>query len=145
MITAGACGGGSPVPDGIAPQPIPEQAVEMFMAAVKARSFATMGELWGTASDGPVNRTMDADERSKRLAVIQAYLVHETYEILPPDVTQSTTDRSVHFRVRLTRRGCTPTVPFTLARHRQGWLITNIDLGAAGTPTRQCVPDAGGR
>jgi hypothetical protein len=82
---------------------------------------------------------MDGQELRQRLTVIQVYLDHESYEIVPPGLTAPGTDKAREFSVRITRKGCRPTIPFTLVQYREGWLVSEIDLAAAGNPARSCV------
>jgi hypothetical protein len=116
----------------------PEAAVRSFLTAVHENSLVAMGRLWGSAEHGPAAGFMDREELEQRLTVIQRYLVHERFEVLPPDANSLQPDGQREVRVRLTRMGCTPVVPFKLSRWRSGWLITSIDLGAAGNPARPC-------
>ena len=133
LLVVSACGGSPP---GLAPAS-PEAAVRTFMNAVKAGSLSGMGEMWGS-SNGPAAGRMPAQELEQRLVVIRTYLAHETFEMLPPSGGSiPTADRRV-VEVRLTRKGCTPVVPFTLVRYGQGWLVSEIDLAAAGNPERSC-------
>lgn len=133
LITA--CGGGYP-----APSPVePENTVRAFLNAVKGNSLRAMGDLWGT-SGGPASRSMGAQELEQRLTVMRIYLEHERYEIVPATDALRTRGKEV-VRVRLTRKGCTPVVPFTLVRYRGGWLISEVDLAAAGNPQRVCTSD----
>ncbi len=131
------CGGGS---QAFAPSS-PEAAVEGFLSAVKANSLVAMGELWGTSS-GPMAGRMDRDELEKRLTVIRVYLAHDQYEIVPAGARASAAApagaRAVH--ARLTRGACRPVVPFTVVPFRQGWLVSDVDLNAAGNPARPCGP-----
>lgn len=124
----------------------PEVTVRSFMHAVSANSVIGMGQLWGTAK-GPALGSMDRAILEQRLTVIRIYLEHEDFEIVPGDpvsgVDMAAGERAVF--VRLNRRGCTPTVPFTLVPHAGGWLIRNIDLAAAGNPSRSCEPRAQAR
>lgn len=108
------------------------------MSAVQANSLVAMGELWG-GGRGPARSYMDTDDLEKRLTVIQTYMRHESYEILRP-ASPRIGDRADlrTIDVRLSRRGCTPVVPFTVVRYRDGWLVNQIDLEAAGNPTRRC-------
>jgi len=137
-----ACGGRSgseaPVPSD------PVAAVRAFMEAVHENSLATMGQLWGSTTRGPSVDFMDRTMLEQRLTVIKTYLAHEEYEILPPDASSLLPEGQRQLRVRITRMGCTPVVPFTLGRWKSGWLISNIDLGAAGNPARPC-PVGGGQ
>ncbi len=133
-----ACGGGR---ETLAPSS-PEAAVRNFMNAVRVNSLSTMGELWGS-SRGPAKSYLPANELEQRLIVIRTYLDHESFEILEP---QSSVPRAANQRiveVRLTRKGCRPVVPFTLVSYKGGWLISNIDIAAAGNPARSC-PQAPG-
>lgn len=136
-----ACGG----PRTGAPAPVsPEAAVRSFLNAVKANSLSAMAETWGTAR-GPAVGYMDRTELEQRLMVIRAYLDHESFEILgspPTDLAQQNAQRRV-VQVRLTRKGCQPVVPFTVIPYGRGWLVTDIDLSAAGNPQRPCPPGGG--
>ena len=113
------------------------------MRAVGANSLAAMGQLFGT-SDGPAAGYMDQTELEQRLTVIRIYLEHEEFHFVPGDpvegVNAEAGERALF--VQLTRRGCTPTVPFTLVPYRGGWLIRSIDLARAGNPSRRCEPDS---
>lgn len=133
LITV-ACGGrGGSVP---APSD-PEITVREFMNAVRANRLRTMGALWGTAR-GPAAGSMPAAELEQRLTVMRIYLEHERYELVPDSDAVGSGGRRV-LRLRLFRKGCTSVVPFTLVRYRDGWLISEIDLAAAGNPARICA------
>ncbi len=136
VLTGPSCGGRDSEP----PAPsAPEAAVRGFLNAVRANSLLAMGDLWGTAK-GRAYRSMDRDELEERLTVIRIYLEHEEFEILQPEEAWPTGELSTRIvRVRLTRAGCTPVVPFTVARWRGGWLVSNIELAAVGHPARPCV------
>lgn len=130
------CGGRPPA--GPPPPASPEGAVHAFMEAVRASDLRTMGGLWGSAR-GPAASYMRPEELEKRLTVIRIYLEHESYEILPAEgstITLGAAERDL--RVRLARKGCTPVVPVRLVQHRGGWLVSNVDLTAAGNPARPC-------
>jgi len=114
------------------------------MEAVGENNLATMGQLWGSATRGPSADFMDRTTLEQRLTVIKTYLAHEQYELLPQDASALLPAGQRQIRVRIRRMGCTPVVPFTLGRWKSGWLINNIDLGAAGNPARPC-PEGGGR
>ena len=134
-ISCGSRGGGSNVP----PPADPEATVRSFLNAVRANSIAGMALLWGT-SNGPASENLDRVTLEQRLTVIRIYLEHEEFTIVPGDpvagVDVEAGERAVF--VQLSRRGCTPTVPFTLVPHRGGWLVRDIDLAAAGNPSRSC-------
>jgi hypothetical protein len=115
----------------------PEVTVTRFMSAVQANDVVTMGQLWGT-SDGPAIGRMDRTELEMRLTVMQRYLRHDEYEILPGLATVRLDDRERAFRVQLTRAGCVHAVPFELVQVGGGWLVSNIDVTQAGNPSRRC-------
>jgi len=132
-----ACGGHA----AMSPAPVsPEAAVRSFLNAVKANSLSAMGEAWGS-SRGPASSYMDQAEMEQRLTVIRAFLEHEKFEILGSQagVTPGSEPKRV-VQVRLTRKGCEPVVPFTVIPFRGGWLVSDIDLSAAGNPQRPCPP-----
>lgn len=133
LALLGACarGGGGPAPES------PEAAVRAFLTAVKANSLSDMADLWGD-SRGPARSYMNATELEQRLTVIRSFLQHEGAELLESQAGVLQTEGQRTIQVRLTRSGCTPVVPFTVLRYRSGWLVTNIDLAAAGNPARRC-------
>lgn len=136
ILAASACSGKPAV---TTPPPTdPSAAVVQFLTAVKAKNYARMGELWGTAKNGPAVRYMKADELEKRLIIMQSYLAHEQYLVEPTSLPGLSADQRV-VRVRLTRRGCAPVVPFTMVRYREGWLVYEVDLQAAGNPAKPCA------
>jgi hypothetical protein len=139
-----SCGGREttivPLPDA------PEGAVRDFMNAVRDNDLKTMANVWGSRR-GPASTYMASQELEQRLTVMRVYLEHESYEIVPPRFSADASSNQREFGVRITRRGCTATVPFTLARYGDGWLISSVDLAAAGNPARSCtrLPSEPGR
>ena len=124
------------------PQPAnPEATVIEFLSAVRNQDMAAMERMWGS-SMGLASDQMDTQTLQQRLTVIRIYLEHEEYAIVPQPrdmlVEKQSNEQVVY--VRLTRKGCTPVVPFTVAPYRRSWLVRNIDLGAAGNPERRCQP-----
>ncbi len=119
----------------------PEAAVISFLSAVRARDMNQMAALWGSTA-GPAADRLDSQTLAQRLTVTRIYLEHEEYTIVPrpPDVLVDLEPGEQAVFVRLTRKGCTPVVPFTLAPYRGGWLVRNIDLEKAGNPARRCAP-----
>ena len=132
ILTVQGCssGGGSmPAPSD------PEGTVRAFMNAVNANSIYAMGELWG-GRRGPARTYMPPEEVERRLTVMRIYLEHEEYEILPPGAMPANEDDQRIVRMQITRRGCQPVIPVTLTRFGDGWLVSNVDLAAAGNPAR---------
>jgi hypothetical protein len=129
-----ACGAGQS--SGTAPRAeSPSAAVEGFLAAVHANDLASLGQHWGT-SRGPAAEWMDREVLHQRLTIIQSLLAHERFTIEPGNAPASPDRPVIH--VRLRRKGCEPVVPFTLVRYRDGWLVEDVKLEAAGNPARSC-------
>ena len=124
------------------PQPAnPEATVIEFLSAVRNQDMGAMERLWGSSA-GLAADQMDAQVLQQRLTVTRIYLEHEEYAIVPQprDMwVEKRSDEQVVY-VRLTRKGCTPVVPFTVAPYRGAWLVRYIDLEAAGNPERRCQP-----
>jgi len=135
ILATFGCGGKS-VPPGTLPAD-PVAVVEQFLAAVKANDLEAMGNLWGS-SRGPANNWMAADTREKALTVIRATLAFEGYAVDPAGTRLGDSSRERIVRVQLRRNNCQPTVPFTALRVGDGWLVSDIDLAAAGNPRRPC-------
>ena len=134
LTLACASGGG---PEAVIPES-PETAVRGFLDAARENRLSGMSDLWGSSRGRAADR-MDETELRKRLMVIQVYLAHESFEIIADTdpIRRGAGDRRT-VRVRLSRSGCTPVVPFTVERWRTGWLIADIDLAAIGNPTSRC-------
>jgi hypothetical protein len=109
------------------------------MQAVADRDLAKMGALWGTAS-GPASKTRQPPDWERRIAIIQAYLRNDSFRITS-DVAESDENRRTQ-QVEIKRQSCTWSVPFATLKTRDGWLITEIDLAAAGNPARPCLEGA---
>lgn len=139
VLSAIGCGGGQ---TGAAAPIDPEATVRQFMNAIKANSLTGMAELWGT-SKGRASERMDHGEMDKRLTVIKSYLVHDSFEFQPRNMLSATSTNQRVLDVKITRKACTPVVPFTVVRWRNGWLVQDIDLSAAGNPARPCGPEGG--
>jgi len=134
ILATAACGGKRANLADLATDPT--GAVSAFLDAVKANDLVAMGDLWGS-DRGPANGWMNADERQKRLAVMRSVLVHDRYAV-QPGVRPGTTAQERVVRVQLTRGRCTPVVPFTAREYRGRWIVSAIDLEAAGNPARRC-------
>ncbi|MBI4502537.1 MAG: hypothetical protein HY700_15430 [Gemmatimonadetes bacterium] len=140
LLVATGCGGHPKIAD-TAPVS-PEAAVRAFMNAVKANSIVGLRDLWGTER-GPAVSSMNLDQVDQRLTVIRTFLEHESYEFEPGNSVDPVNSMQRIVRVRLTRKGCQPVVPFTTVPWKNGWLVKNIDLSAAGNPARTCEASQG--
>ena len=133
-----ACGG-STAGTTATPGPVtsPRGAVEQFMQAVADSNVKKMAMLWGTSA-GPAGQTNQPPDWERRIVVMQAYLQNEGTAITN-DAADSPDRHMV--QVELRRKLCTKTVPFTVIKLADGsWLVNQVDLTAAGTPTKPCLP-----
>ncbi len=137
IVMVAACGGQSVDPF-IAPAS-PEATVTSFLSAVRSNDLTMMGRLWGT-EEGPALGRMDTDELQQRLFVMQAYLDHQGYEVLPADPGMITLPDERSLRVRLLRNGCEVSVPFTVVQTDYGWLVGKVDLNQIPNPNTGCRP-----
>jgi hypothetical protein len=95
-----------------------------------------MSQLWGTV-DGPASQTKKPDDYERRMIITQVYLRKTPYKVIREDpVTDDPTRRIV--LVELDRVNCTKSVPFTVVNTGKAWIVNQIDLNLAGTPTRPC-------
>ncbi len=84
LLTVAACGGRRTAPAPAA-APVgnstPAGAIEAFLAAVKARDLASMGQFWGTEK-GSAREQMRAEELEKRLVIVQCKLDHTSWRFV---------------------------------------------------------------
>lgn len=138
-LVAAACSSAATNSSFVAPVD-PDVTVSSFMNAVRTNDLWAMGQLWGTES-GPMAGRMDADELDMRLTVMQRYLAHEKYQIVPAPSTATERKGRRRYQVELTRFGCVIQVPIELVQVKSGWLVNNVDLTRAGNPGRPCGRD----
>jgi hypothetical protein len=105
------------------------------MKAVADSNLARMASLWGTAS-GPASKTRQPADWQRRIIIMQAYLRSDSFR-LTGDAPQADPNRR-DLQVELKRQTCSWTVPFVAVKSGSGWLVTNVDLAAAGNPARPC-------
>jgi hypothetical protein len=111
------------------------------MQAVADSNLDKMASLWGT-TNGPALKTHQPPDYEKRIAIMQAYLRNDGFHIMS-DVAEAEKRRAVQVQIR--RETCTWTVPFETVSTADGsWLVTSVDLNAAGNPARPCVEGATG-
>jgi hypothetical protein len=138
VLLVAACGGGS------APQTQPANsasgAVRSFMEAVADSNLNKMANLWGTAS-GPAAKTNQPPDWQRRIGIMRAYLRNDSFRITS-DVPEADENRRA-LLVEIKRSSCTWSVPFTAIKTRDGsWIVTQLDLAAAGNPARPCQEGA---
>ena len=110
------------------------------MQAVSDSNLSRMAELWGSTG-GSAAQTKQPSDYERRIAVMQAYLRNESHKVLPSSTPESATRQD--FQVEIRRELCTWTVPFTVVKAGDGWLVNQIDLTKAGNPARPCVSEPG--
>jgi hypothetical protein len=107
------------------------------MQAVADSNLAQMASLWGTAN-GPASKTRQPPDWERRIAIMQAYLRNDSFRVTS-DVPESDPNRRAQ-QVEIKRQACTWSVPFVSVKSRDGsWLVTQVDLTAAGNPARPCL------
>jgi hypothetical protein len=134
-VLLAACGGGrSTAP--VQPANTAAGAVKSFMQAVADSNVAKMASLWGT-SKGPASKTGQPTDYERRVAIMRAYLRNDSYRLIS-EVPESDSRRAL--QVEIKRQTCTWSVPFVAVKTGDGsWLVTQVDLAAAGNPARPCV------
>jgi hypothetical protein len=137
VAVAFACGGGGGRMAAPSLAPVdPTSALRAFMTAVENENITEMAGLWGTRN-GLAADHMDREELVQRLTVMTRYLAHERYEIVEREpLLQSADERE--FEVNMWHNNCQSTVPFTLVRASDGWLVKGVDLLAVENPARTC-------
>lgn len=140
VLLIAACGGSSGAP-AVEPATSASGAVQSFMQAVADSNTEKMAALWGTAN-GPASRTNQPPDYRRRVAIMQAYLRNESFRITS-DVPDPGENRRA-LQVEIKRDTCTWSVPFVAIKANDGhWLVTQVDLAAAGNPARPCADPAG--
>ena len=137
LLIAGCGGGAQGGGASVTPVTSSAQAIRSFMQAAADSNLSRMAELWGTP-DGPAAQTGRPEGWEKRIAVIQAYLKNDSTRLVSDmPVTGETNQRRA--LVNVWRMGCSRQVPAVLARTKAGgWVVTTVDLTAAGNPARPC-------
>jgi hypothetical protein len=140
VLLLAACGGGTAAQKPAQPAGSASGAVRSFMQAVADSSLEKMASLWGTVN-GPAAKTNMPSDYRRRVAVMQAYLRNQSFRIIS-DQPQATENRRA-IQVELKRETCTWRVPFVAIKTTDGaWLVTQVDLAAAGNPARPCLDPA---
>lgn len=136
VLLVAACGGGAGAAE---PEPTTSAsgAVRSFMQAVADSNIAKMASLWGSAS-GPASRTNQPPDYLRRVAIMQAYLRNDSFRVTSDSPEAGENRRALQVEIR--RDTCTWNVPFVAIKANDGnWLVTQVDLAAAGNPARPCV------
>ncbi|MEO8089446.1 MAG: hypothetical protein ABI703_04025 [Gemmatimonadales bacterium] len=112
------------------------------MQAVADSNLDKMANLWGTAA-GSAAKTNQPPDYRRRIAVMQAYLRNDSYRVTSDEPTSDPRRRDL--QVEIKRGTCTWSIPFTAVKVRDDfWIVTQLDLAAAGNPARPCLKGAPG-
>lgn len=131
-----ACGGGTGT-QAAAPLPSAEAAVREFVAAATDSNIARMAQAWGTAN-GAAAVTGQPAQWEQRLRVVQVYLRGGTWRVLNSTQGTGAEDTRV-VMMQFTRGTCVKSIPFgTIRTSRGGWLVSEVDVSAAGNPVNPC-------
>jgi hypothetical protein len=134
------CGGGSTAATNVAPTNSAKAAVESFLEAIADSNLTQMANFWGTAA-GPAGRTRQPSDYERRIAIMQAYLRNESHRVVSDTPDPGGARHSVQVEIR--RQLCSWLVPFTAIKLDDGsWIVSQVDLTAAGNPARGCQPGA---
>jgi len=110
------------------------------MQAVADSNVERMASLWGTAN-GSASKTKQPPDWRRRVAIMQAYLRNQSFRITSDEADADLNRRML--QVEIKRDACTWLVPFVAVKARdEVWLVTQVDLAAAGNPARPCSDGA---
>jgi hypothetical protein len=104
-----------------------------------------MGELWGTER-GPAAESMNPDVLRQRVTVIQKYLDHTGYRVIEGPLLVPGHDDRRTYRVELQRTNCNQVLPLEVIKTKSGgWLVYDVHLESAGSPSGRCPQGVGTR
>jgi hypothetical protein len=135
-VILAACGGNS----GSAPTaPVASsgQAMREFMKAAADSNLTRMSQLWGS-SRGPAAETRYPENYERRLIVIQAYLRADSSKVVSDVGVTGDADHRKLVVAIYREGGCMKQIPAMLARIKGAWIVTEVELAAAGNPARPC-------
>jgi hypothetical protein len=131
LASLSACHAGGPSP-AVEPAPAaPEAAIQAFLAAVDSNDQGRMAALWGTDRGPSTVVIRNAQERERRLAIMQRLLLHDAFQFVTGSAGPTPRPGRRVLYVELRRDNRRATVPFTVvAQPSGGWLVENIGLEA---------------
>ena len=110
------------------------------MEAVADSNLNKMANLWGNAS-GPAAKTNQPPDWQRRIGIMRAYLRNDSFRITSDAPGADVNRRALVVEIK--RSSCTWSVPFTAIKTSDGpWIVTQLDLAAAGNPARPCQEGA---
>lgn len=111
----------------------PSLVVEQFVRAAGAKDYAAMGRLFGT-KEGPIASKESRSYVEQRMATIAAVLRHQDFELMGEESVPGRMTEATKLTVRMTVDGRAFTVPYTLVRYKDGWLVEQIGLEVLTAP-----------
>lgn len=104
----------------------PRQALDQFLAALRAQDLQAMSLAWGT-KDGPVrdSKIMSRDEVEKRELLLICYFKHDKFRVIGE---QAAVDNQRVMQVELTRGTIVRTTNFFMVQGPERWYVTNADI-----------------
>ena len=106
----------------------PTLVLEQFLAAANAQDLVKMGTMFGTADQGSVSGQWPKDEVEKRMFIFANVLRHDDYKIEGETLVPGRLNEAKQLNVSLTQGPKKVTVPFTLVRRKDSWLVEIIDV-----------------
>lgn len=111
----------------------PSLVVEQFLRATAAKDYAAMGRLFGTR-EGPISSKESRSYVEQRMATIAAVLRHHDFELQGEQSVPGRMTEATKLMVGMTVDGKSYTVPYTLVRYKDGWLVEQIGLEVLTAP-----------
>ena len=134
-----ACGGGKPITTPIPSDP--NQALTLFLTAVKNKDIPGMGRVWGDERNLEIN-LVSPDQFRLRVYPLQIYLSNRGFRVIegPTPVAGASSRRT--YKVELQRSSCTLQVTLTVAQmKRGGWVFQGTDLTDVSNASKVCRMD----
>ena len=131
MLVLGACRSGGPRPS-TAPTPAvvgaagPRQAVEQFLASIRAGDVQATSIIWGTARGPARERMRDRTELEKRILIMQCNFNHDASRIIS-DLPGSAGARNLKVELRRGQLVAQTTMSAVLGPDAR-WFVENADL-----------------
>jgi hypothetical protein len=131
LASLSACTAGGPTPAAEPAPAAPEAAIQAFLAAVDSNALDRMAALWGTERGPSTVVIRNAQERERRLAIMQRLLLHDSFQFVTGSAGPTPLPGHRVLFVELRRGDRRATVPFTVVGQRSGgWLVADIGLEA---------------
>ncbi|MGD0484917.1 MAG: hypothetical protein ABSB58_09760 [Gemmatimonadales bacterium] len=131
LASLSACHAGGPSPAVDLAPAAPEAAIQAFLAAVDSNALDRMAALWGTERGPSTVVIRNAQERERRLAIMQRLLLHDAFQFVTGSAGPTPLPGRRVLFVELRRGDRRATVPFTVVAQRNGgWLVADIGLEA---------------